>query len=130
MKDSLQIASENVYQHLAQDNTTNWWMIISIVELVVILLSFYRFNNKRNRVKQRIKNEGDIDFANIVDSAFGAERMYKKLIRQCHPDRFAPDENKMAIANDITERLGKSKNDLKELEILKAEAISKLNINI
>ena len=130
MKDSLQIASENVYQHLAQDNTTNWWMIISIVEFVVILLSFYRFNNKRNRVKQRIKNEGDIDFANIVDSAFGAERMYKKLIRQCHPDRFAPDENKMAIANDITERLGKYKNDLKGLEMLKTEAINKLNINI
>ena len=130
MKDSLQIASGVVAQNLSQDNTTNWWMIISIVEFAVILLLFYRLNNKRNRVKQKIKNEGEIDFANIVDSAFGAESLYKKLIRQCHPDRFAPDENKMAIANDITERLGKSKNDLKGLEILKAEAINKLNINI
>ena len=38
-------------------------------------------------------------------------------------------EEKIKIATDITERLGKNKHDYKSLEALKEEAKNKLNIN-
>ena len=61
---------------------------------------------------------------------FGAEPLYQELIRKCHPDRFPNDEEKIAIANDITERIGKYKHNLQKLNELKAEAVNRLNIKI
>jgi hypothetical protein len=49
---------------------------------------------------------------------------------KCHPDRFAPDETKMAIANELSSQITKNKHDIKRLEALREEARNKLNINI
>lgn len=134
MNDSLQFAANVAAQTQSCGGSINWWMVISIIEFAVIVILLLgrttKHYDKRSRVKQQVKSEGDIDFGNIVNSAFGAEALYKELIRKCHPDRFAPDAEKMAIANDITERLGKNKNDIKKLNELKVEAIDKLNINL
>lgn len=134
MNDTLQFVADVAAQTQTDGSPINWWMIISIIEFVVIAILLLgrttKHDDKRSHIKQQVKNEGDIDFDNIVNSAFGAETLYKDLIRKCHPDRFAPDANKVAVANDITERLGKHKNDIKKLNELKVEAINKLNINL
>ena len=134
MHDTLQLAVDVAAQTQTDGGSINWWMAISIIELAVIVILLLgraaKHNDKRSHIKQQVKSEGDIDFGNIVNSAFGAETLYKDLIRKCHPDRFAPDADKVAVANDITERLGKHKNDIKKLNELKVEAINKLNINL
>lgn len=133
MKDTIQTAAENMPAAIetAQSAGINWWMIIALAEALVIvaLLLFRRdMENARSRARRNVLQEGNIDFANIVNSSFNAEKIYKELIRQCHPDRFAPDAEKVAIAGDISTRLGKCKHDIRQLEALKAEAVERLGI--
>ena len=133
MNDSLQMAADSLAQASQQGNSLNWWMIISIVELVIIvvlLLSKGKTDDKKRSIKRQVREEGDINFGNVIASSFGAKALYDELIRKCHPDRFAPDEEKVAVANYITGRLGKYKNDLEKLKELKEEAIEKLGISL
>ena len=133
MNDTLQMAADSLMQTSQQCNSLNWWMIIAVVELVIIVVLLFskdKADDKKRSIKRQVREEGDINFGNVIASSFGAESLYKELIRKCHPDRFAPDEKKVAIANDISERLGKYKHDLKKLNELKEEAITKLNISI
>lgn len=133
MNDSLQIAADSLAQASQQGNSLNWWMIIAIIELVIIvvlLLSKGKTDDKKRSIKRQVREEGDINFGNVIASSFGAKALYDELIRKCHPDRFAPDEEKVAVANDITGRLGKYKNDLEKLKELKEEAIEKLGISL
>ena len=133
MNDTLQMAADSVVQVSQQGNSLNWWMIIAIVELVIIfvlLLSKGKADDKKRSIKRQVRDEGDINFGNVIASSFGAKALYDELIRKCHPDRFAPDEKKVAIANDITERLGRYKHDLEKLNELKEEAINKLGVSL
>lgn len=111
----------------------NVWMIVALAELVIIiglLLSRNKSNDKRTELKRKILAEGDIDIGNTMNSMFNAEPLYKELIRKCHPDRFAPDEEKVAIASELSMLITKNKHDIKILEALRQEAVDKLNINI
>lgn len=131
--DTVQIATDSLMQVSQQDATFNWWMLIAIIEFIVLLAVLFKGkkrSDKQRAIKRQVKQEGDIDWNNTITSSFGAEVLYKELIRKCHPDRFAPNAEKMAIANDISERLGKYKYNLNELNKLKEEAINKLSINI
>jgi len=131
--DTIQMAADSLMQTSQQDNSLNWWMVIAIIELIIIIALLFSKNkadSKKRSIKKQVMEEGKIDYSNIIASSFGAEALYKELIRKCHPDRFASDEKKVAIANDISERLGKYKHDLKKLNELKEEAITKLNISI
>lgn len=133
MNDTLQMVADSLMQNSQQGNSLNWWMIIAIVELVIIVVLFMskgKSDDKKRSIKKQIREEGDINFGNVIASSFGAEALYKELIRKCHPDRFAPDDEKVAIANDITERLGKFKHDLQKLNELKEEVVNKLNIKV
>lgn len=133
MTDTLQMTADSLMQASQQSNSLNWWVIIAIVELVIILvllLTKRKTDDNRRIVKRQVMKEGEINFDNVIASSFGAKALYDELIRKCHPDRFAPNEEKVAIANDITERLGKYKHDLKKLNELKKEAINKLNITL
>ena len=81
-------------------------------------------------MKKKILEEGEVDFDNIVNSAFNSNKLYRDLIIKCHPDRFAPDESKMQIANELSARLTQCQRDINALNAIKKEAIEKLNINL
>lgn len=110
------------------------WMIVAFIEaaLIIFLLIYKGRQNgeKRNSIKNKVMAEGEIDFANVLNSSFHSEELYNQLIRLCHPDRYAPDEEKMAIANDISTRVTESRHSVKALESLRSEAIEKLNIKL
>ena len=126
--DSLAIGSNSVCS--SAEGSINWWIIISAIELLIILFLLVKGReSEKSRIKNEVMREGEIDFGNIVNSSFNAEKLYKELIVKCHPDRFAPDKERVALANDLSARIGKNKNDIKQLEKLKEEAIEKLNIN-
>lgn len=106
----------------------NLWLWVAIVELVIIflLLAVLRYRSSTAyRQKQEVLAETP-DFGNILSSAFHAKSLYDRLIRQCHPDRFAPDEAKMAVANELSARIAKHKHNIKELQLIEQEILTRL----
>lgn len=133
MNSILQITGDTLVSGVQTSHNFNLWMLIAFVELLIIitlLFSKSKSYDKKSRIKKQVKIEGDIDFGNIIDSSFNAAKLYKALITQCHPDRFEPDKEQVAIASDISLRLGKYKNDIKMLNKIKEEALFKLNIKL
>lgn len=134
MNDTIQQTTDAIANACATTGSQlNWWMIIAIVELVVILILIFSRRSgisPKDEIKHKVMNEGEIDFGNVINSAFASDELYKKLIRSCHPDRFPGDEDKIAIANDLSSRITKSQRDQKALKALKEEAEQKLNIHI
>ena len=117
----------------ATQNVINVWLIIALVEFVIIialLIGRKQGDNNKSELKRKVMAEGNVDFGNTVNSMFNAEPLYKELIVKCHPDRFSPDEAKMAIANELSMQITKNKQNIKRLEALRQEAKNKLNINI
>jgi len=131
-QDSLQTMMDSIEQAAQSTTGVNLWMIIAIVELVIIIVLITLIkpsNNSRSEIKKKVLAEGDIDFSNLVNSSFNAEGLYRDILIKCHPDRFAPDTEKMVIANELSAKITKNKHDIKRLEELKEEAKTKLNIN-
>lgn len=117
----------------ATQNEISVWMIIALVEFIVIvalLIGRKQGDSGKSELKRKVMAEGNVDFGNTMNSMFNAELLYKELIVKCHPDRFAPDEAKMAIANELSMQITKNKRNIKCLETLRQEAKNKLNINI
>ena len=128
LSDTIDVVAEQV-----STSGINVWMIVALAELIIIIalfLSRNKINDKQTELKRKVMAEGDIDIGNTMNSMFNAEPLYKELIRKCHPDRFAPDEEKMAIASELSMRITKNKQNRKNLEALRQEAINKLNINL
>ncbi len=133
-KDTIQAISDTVSSVNTPYSGVDIWMIIALIEAVLIFILLVSKTNssniKKQNIKEKVKAEGEIDFADVLNSSFNAEELYNQLIRLCHPDRYAPDENKMAIANNISTRVTESRYSVKALESLKNEAKEKLNIKI
>ena len=132
-QDTLQAIVDSLEQSAQSTTSINVWMIVAIVELVIIVVLLTLRKPKDNRlsdIKKQVLAEGEIDFANLVNSSFNAEGLYKELLVKCHPDRFAPNSEMMAIANELSAKITKNKHDIKQLKALKEEARNKLNINI
>lgn len=70
----------------------------------------------------KAKKKETIDEAvNVVNSISQAKQLYKKLSLECHPDKFALDKEKYALATDIFQRLSNNKYNYKELSELDKE---------
>lgn len=109
--------------------TLSPWLWIAIVEAIIILVLLailhYR-SSTAYKQKQEILAETP-DFGNILSSAFHAEQLYRDLIRKCHPDRYAPNQEKMVVANELAGQLSKYKHNLKELKRVEYEIQTRLN---
>lgn len=111
------------------------WMIIALAELAVIVglllaLAAGRRRKGAHGDLARIKREaleGEVDMDNIVSGAFRANDLYKRLIRTYHPDRYAGDEGKVAVANEIASRITKNKHNYKALLEIEKEAEQRLS---
>ena len=112
----------------AESSAVNVWMWVAIAEtaiILILLLALLQKQSSFHKRKAEILAEQP-DFGNIFNSAFNAEPLYKELSRKCHPDRFAPDAKKMAIADELFQRVTKNRNNIKELQALKEEIAQKL----
>lgn len=110
------------------EDSNNIWMWIAVAEAIVIVVLLLIITYKKSVLHKR-KSEilaEQPDFGNIFNSAFNAEPLYKELSRMCHPDRFAPDKQKMEIANELFQRVSKNRNNIKALQDLKVEITQKL----
>ena len=140
--DSLKVISDSlnvVAQQAGTPESNRWiWLIIVsvfvILLLIIIVLVHRRTKTKPvdnlDMLKQQAKEQGNVDFSNVINSAFNSKQIYDKLKVKCHPDRFPLDDEKNAIANDIFQRIKQNEHNVDELNKLKEEAIIKLGISI
>lgn len=133
IQDSLKVANQVIGKSSENPHLTNWWMWIAIAEFLII--AFILFKEKlrsKETAQQKFKKEAlkqDVDFNNIINSSFNSVALYDELKVKCHPDRFATDAVKNAIAENIFQEITKNKTNVKRLLELKEEAKQKLNIN-
>lgn len=80
-----------------------------------------------HKVKKKIFEE-QIDFDNIVSSAFHAKELYDELKSVCHPDRFQ-DENAILKATELFQAVAQNKGNYDELLKLKDRIYRELPIN-
>ena len=146
MNDSIIYAADTLSQvSSAIESTitteTNIWQwivwilcVLCIIELFIILKQ--RRRNKPiiikpvDTLRAQVQKDEPIDFTNIMNSAFLSADLYDKLKVKCHPDRFASDPIKQAIADDLFQRITQNKVNYKVLLELKQEAEKKLNVTI
>jgi hypothetical protein len=140
--DSLKVISDSlnvVAQQAGTPESNRWiWLVIVsvfvILLLIIIVLVHRRTKTKPvdnlDMLKQQAKEQGNVDFSNVINSAFNSKQLYDKLKVKCHPDRFPLNPEKNAIANDIFQRIKKNEYNVEELEKLKDEAIERLGISI
>lgn len=131
--DSLKVASHAIGKTTENLQSTNWWMWLAIIEFLIIGFILLKEKTRgKETVKQKFKSDSlkqEIDFNNIINSSFNSIQLYDELKVKCHPDRFATDEIKTAIAENIFQEITKNKTNVKRLIELKEEAKQKLNIN-
>lgn len=115
-----------------KDILSNEWFYISLLEFVFIaflLVGKLRMMQKKREQKREILSSDNIDYDNIIKSSFNSQSLYDGLKKKCHPDRFL-DGEKNKIATEIFAKIVENKYNYQELESIKKEAESKLNIKI
>ncbi len=134
MMDSIQAVRNAVPASPASPDV---WMYVAGVEFVLLvfvcvrlLLLRGRCRPEREKVKERILREGDVDFSNVIDSSFKAKALYDGLKKVCHPDRFAGDGRLAAKATEIFGLLVRHKHDYAALRGLKERAECELGVKI
>lgn len=112
-------------------------MWIAAAEFVVIgYLAFKLINKKRIKFDQQggdILNEArnsNVDMDNLINSINKSRQLYKQLSAKCHPDRFAIDEVKRTIADNLFQEITKHQRNYGKLLELQEEAKQKLNITV
>jgi|JI10StandDraft_1071094.scaffolds.fasta_scaffold56195_6 hypothetical protein len=118
-------------------STRSYWMWIAAAEFLVIgYLAFKLINKKKIKFDQAggdILNEAknsNVDMDNLMNSINKSRQLYKQLSAKCHPDRFATDEQKQKIADDLFQEITRNQRNYSKLLELQEEAQQKLNINI
>lgn len=128
---------QTVVKNAVPDSGTSYdiWMYVAVAEFVLLVVLCVRLyvvrkrRSEKDELKKRILKEGDIDFANVINSSFKAKGLYDELKKKCHPDKFAKDEVLFAKATEIFGLLVKNKHNYAALCELKERARTELHIN-
>jgi hypothetical protein len=132
-EDSLTVIGQSVTVNANANHAVNVWMWIAIAEIGVIL--YLLFKNQllaKNIISHNFKQDflnQEVDFNNIINSSFNSSALYDMMKVKCHPDKFADDNEKYILAEEIFQEITKNKMNYKKLLILKDIAKKKLNIN-
>lgn len=133
--DSLVIDSvKNVVQSKNVNVTDSTWIycVVALVAVIAIVSGVVAyFRSDRYKMKKKLKSKNaSVDFDNVMRSAFMAKDLYDQLKGKCHPDKFATDSEKMAIATEIFALLVKNKHNYDELCKLKERVVNELNVEV
>ena len=97
------------------------------MNVVKRVLQYLARKKEIHKVKEKIFEE-QIDFDNIVSSAFHAKELYDELKSVCHPDRFQ-DENVILKATELFQAVTQNKGNYDELLKLKDRVYRELPTN-
>lgn len=88
----------------------------------------YLSNRKEMRMAKKKVLEEQIDFDNIISSAFHAKELYDELKTTCHPDRFQ-DSAIIKKATELFQSVTESKGNYNILLKLKDRIYNELPVN-
>ena len=91
------------------------------------LFQYYVRKKEIRKAREKILDE-QIDFDNIVSSAFHAKELYDELKTVCHPDRFQ-EEDVMSKATELFQAVTQNKGNYDKLLKLKDRIYRELPIN-
>ena len=110
------------------------WFWIAIIEFMLIIWLLLELQkHKRGKLdfadvnKADLRNSGDVNMDNLMNSIHHSRELYKELSSKCHPDRFV-NTAEHEIAEEIFQRISKNKRNYQQLLELKEEAKNKLNL--
>lgn len=108
-----------------------WGIMMCVTLLLVGFLigrkSEQSLKRRSHLSKERKKaKEHEVDYDNVINSAFEARKFAKTLKTRCHPDLFADDEIKMQIAEALHQEVEEKSRNLKELQAIEQEIFRKL----
>jgi hypothetical protein len=133
LQDSVAIVATTLEKISQTESSVNIWLWLSVIEFFIILFILIKIKNKKQKdIFKELKKESliqEVDFDNIIISSFNSTALYNELKVKCHPDKFATDEEKTIIAENIFQEISKNKTNMKKLLELKEEAKMKLNVN-
>lgn len=118
-------------------STSSIWKYVALVQFGVIAYLAYKLYRKKpekqfkNVKREKVKEAGnkEFDMENIVNSINKAKPLFKKLSKQCHPDKFAnSDKHKSALK--IYQKITTNKRNYSKLLELKVLAEDELDIKI
>ncbi|RYY44247.1 MAG: molecular chaperone DnaJ [Chitinophagaceae bacterium] len=132
--DSTKMITET--KNSAPAGASNHWIWIAGVELLVIgLLTVALLKKKKTPFVPPTGNllsesrNAEIDMGSLMDNINQSRQLYKKLSVQCHPDRFAGDEHKRKIADELFQDITRYQRNYEKLLALQELAKQKLHIN-
>ena len=95
------------------------FLIVFILGIIVgsVLSKMWSSKNSTNYNKQKkdILSK-EVDFDNIMDSAFESKELFNQLKKKCHPDLFIGNDILVEKANVIFQDLSENKNNFKVLK--------------
>jgi hypothetical protein len=116
-------------------NTIQFWHGISIIQFVIIIVLLIKLKKKKTKKIENFEEDiimggkgNKVDMDELMKSIYKSKSLYDSLIRKVHPNRFAPDEQLMKIADEISAEVGQHKNNYSKL--LELEEKAKLVLKI
>ena len=111
--DSTSLLKENINPEedsVENNESKSIWLYISLILIILVFLKKYKNRSDRgtNNMNEEDK-DGEGDWSEVfitLGNKDKAKKLYDKLIRKAHPDRFPNDEEKRKIAEKITQELG------------------------
>lgn len=132
--DSLEIENLLPIVETTKELNKMWlYCIIGVILFFICLIwmLWTYFHSERMGLKHRLQQqEKELDFKNIMDSAFGAKKLYDDLKGKCHPDNFSTNLILFDKATEIFALIVENRYNYRELILLKERAKRELNINI
>ena len=132
-----ELSAENLSSIVSHWGINSWTYVALVEFIIIIIIAVFVFllNKKANpkSIDRNVKDDAindNVDFGNLVNSAFHASELYDKLKVKCHPDRFPNNPEKNAMALEIFQLINKNRNNIKVLEDLKLRAEKDLGITI
>jgi predicted membrane protein len=114
-------------------NNIIFWVFLAILFIVIFLYSMFSKKRKKEEFTEisreglkKLKNE-KVDMNDLMDSINNSKELYRTLSAKCHPDKFV-NSTKHQIAEDLFKEIAANKRNFKQLENLKARAITELGI--
>jgi len=123
----------NIYDQSPEN--FNWWLMISIVEFISIIILLIKLIIAKKKVcvkKNKIETfekpiHQDIDMDNLMNSISFSRGLYLELSKKCHPDKFQ-DKKMKSKAERLFQKITINKRNYNELTALKELAVKELNI--
>lgn len=118
----------------------SFWQIFTLISIILNVYFLIIVNSLKKKLKKNIIShqfeetiikegkDAKVSMDNVLNSIYKSKSLYDSLIRKVHPNRFAPDEALMKIADEIAAEITQNKNNYDKLLELQAIATEKLGI--